>query len=89
MLGMSFGGLTEAVLLVALGLGYIVCYLANREEKTLRTVGYCIGTFMMVLSALLITISVFFSARICNNMPYHRMMMKGQMPLAPPQMPQK
>lgn len=41
-------------LLATLGLGYIVCYLANREEKFLRTLGYSIGTFMIVISCILL-----------------------------------
>ena len=80
------GGITEAILLVALGVGYMVCYLAKREEKTFKALGYLIGTFIIVLSALLILSSLLLAARFCNRMGKgmmmpHKMMMKGQMPM--------
>jgi len=43
-----------AILLIALSFGYIVCYLAEREEKGLRLVGYGIGTFVIVFSLLML-----------------------------------
>lgn len=72
----------EGALLIALGLGYIVCYLANREEKALRQVGFLIGTFIIALSVIMIVNQLLLSARMCNMaakgfMP-HKMMMKGQ-----------
>lgn len=87
-------GISEALLLLALGLGYIVCYLANREEKVLRTIGYFIGTFIIVLSGLLIIVNVFFAAKFCRRtmgmMPHHRMMMQGKdMPTPMPVQPKK
>jgi len=61
------GGITDAILLVALALGYIVCYLASREEKTLRLAGYFIGVFIILLSAMLIVNNVVLGARFCGK----------------------
>jgi ABC-type arginine transport system permease subunit len=88
-------GIAEAMLLIALGLGYIVCYLANREEKALRTIGYFIGTFIIVLSSLLIMVNVFFAAKFRRKamgmmIPHQKMMMPGQnMPAHMPDQPRK
>jgi len=75
-MGMPFGGLAEGVLLIALGLGYIVCYLARREEKNMQITGYLIGAFIIVLSIIFILNSLLLSARFCAKMggnfkPYH------------------
>lgn len=84
------GGITDAVLLVALGLGYVVCYLAKREDKGMQVIGYLIGVFIIVLSAILIINSLVLATRFCSRggvgmMAPHKMMMKGQMPM--PAMP--
>jgi hypothetical protein len=47
-------GLSTAMILVALAMGYIVCYLANREEKGLRRLGYTVGIVIIVFSGLLL-----------------------------------
>jgi len=54
-------GIKIGVLLIALGLGYIVWYLANREEKELRRAGQVIGTIIISVSLFLIihTIAMF------------------------------
>ncbi len=43
-------GMQIGIMLIALGLGYIVWYLSNREEKDLRIVGKTIGTIIVGLS---------------------------------------
>lgn len=49
---MSFiGTVNDALLLVALGIGYFVLYFAKREEKTLQLVGYAIGCIIITLAA--------------------------------------
>ena len=54
MMGMPFSGLTETLLYFALGIGYIVCYLARREEKNMQAAaGYLVGAFIIVLSSIL------------------------------------
>jgi len=86
------GGLTDGILMIALASGYIVCYLAKREEKRLRILGLLVGLFIMAFVASIIITNVFFTARMCGamnkrmGMPYHKMMMQKA---AQPQMPVK
>ena len=88
------GGLTFGILLLALGVGYIVCYLANREEKALRSLGLIIGGIIIAVSAVMLLNNLLFSARMCSGprgmgmmVPSHKMMMKGEKkaPLPVPQ----
>lgn len=43
-----------ALLLIALGTGYLITALANKEGKNLKVLGYIIGIFVMVTSIILI-----------------------------------
>ena len=43
-----------AELFMALAFGYIVCYLAHREEKLLKRLGYIIGIVIIIGTALVI-----------------------------------
>ena len=59
----------DALLLIALGIGYLVFYFAKREEKIFRMTGYVIGlviifftTFYMIIN--LLEQSQIFSPRI-------------------------
>ena len=54
------GGAGLSDLLVALALGYIVLYFANREEKNLRSIGFAIGTVIIALAALFIVAKAYF-----------------------------
>lgn len=88
---MPFSGMLDALMLVALAMGYVVLYLAKREDKALRTIGYIIGIFIIALSALLILVGLGFKARACGKMAgmsgmmpsRHGMMMQGA-PQVPP-----
>lgn len=96
---MSVNEISTAILLVALGLGYIVCYLAQREEKTLKVLGYAIGTFMVALSILIILSNAILMSQGCRKMEamskqqmsrHKQMMMQKmmqQMPAAKEQAP--
>ncbi|MFA5118312.1 MAG: hypothetical protein WC695_05610 [Candidatus Omnitrophota bacterium] len=57
----------EAVLLVALALGYIVCYFANQEEKTMKQIGVAIGVFVIILSFFLIVNNLFLMSKMCPS----------------------
>jgi hypothetical protein len=57
----------EAILLVALALGYIVCYFANQEEKTMKQVGIAIGIFVIILSFFLIVNNLFLMSKMCPS----------------------
>jgi len=50
---MPFGGIGEAIILLSLGMGYLVCFLAHKTEKNLKMVGYIIGIFIIVISTIL------------------------------------
>ncbi len=89
---MIIGGVTDAILLAALGLGYIVCYLAKREDKGMQAIGYLIGTFIIVLSAILIINNLLTAGSICRKIgamgmmaPQHKMMRGQMMPAMPAQ----
>ncbi len=79
----------ELMLLLTLGLGYIVCYLANKAEKNLKALGYFIGTLIIALSGIMIIGNLFLGARICAKMggamsSRHKMMQSmPAMPIAP------
>lgn len=47
-------GLIIAIQLIALGIGFIVYYLAKREEKALKAIGYIIGISIIVLAGILV-----------------------------------
>lgn len=57
-----------STLLIALALGYIVCVLAKKEEKSFKTIGYIIGTFIIVVSSVLILSKLLLTAAICGKM---------------------
>jgi len=83
-----FMPLTEintTILLVVLGLGYIVCYLAQREDKTLRVLGFGIGSFMIGFSLLVILSNAILMNRSCRRMKVisHEMMMQKKI-MGPP-----
>jgi len=61
---MPGAGVKIAVSLIALGIGYVVCYLAEREEKDLKTIGYAIGLFIIATSAFLIVKSMIIAGKI-------------------------
>lgn len=80
MLGTQFGSIADTLLLFALGIGYIVLYLARREEKGLRLVGYAIGGGIIVLALLYILSSLLFGVCYKSNiMRHHRTMMQQKM----------
>lgn len=42
---------TKAILLlISLGLGYLVILFSKREKGVLRTIGYCLGAFIIAVS---------------------------------------
>ncbi len=70
MSGLGLFGITEAALMFALGFGYIICYLAKKEDKGLRGLGHMIGMAIIVLSSLLILINIYtrLITRVCSSM---------------------
>lgn len=76
MRGPYFGGMSgDALLLIALALGYIVCALANKENKGLKLIGYIIGIIVMVMSAGLIIGKIKSSLPGCSRAKYPMMNM--------------
>lgn len=47
-------GLIIAIELIALGIGFIVYYLAKREEKALKAIGYIIGITIIIIAGILV-----------------------------------
>lgn len=58
MVRMPFNSLNNAALLISLGFGYIIYYLANKENKALKRIGCLIGAFIIVLSIIFIIINL-------------------------------
>jgi len=63
-----FGFSTAAVLLIALGIGYIVLCFSKKESQPLKIVGYITGFFIIITSIFFIFNSLFFSLRLQKNM---------------------
>lgn len=70
---MLIAGLNESLLLIALCMGYLVMYLAKREEKTLQFIGYIIGSVVIALAG----ICIIFSGWIQANIGYAKMRHHG------------
>lgn len=51
-------------LLLALGMGYIVYYLAGREEKASRKFGNLIGAMIIAISGVLLLANLYIGAKI-------------------------
>ncbi len=59
MLGVQSLGLIEAVLLLAMGFGYVVIFLGNKvEDKNVKGLGHVIGMTMIALSVLFIFLTL-------------------------------
>jgi hypothetical protein len=77
-------GMKTGILLIAMALGYVVLYLAKREEKQLKTAGNIIGIFIIAVSAALILCNIICKARFCGSkFQCRKMMMQGQKPPMP------
>lgn len=53
-MGMFLCNANISLLLMALALGYLVLYFANREEKSLKNLGFIIGVVIIVFASLMI-----------------------------------
>lgn len=82
MFGFVKGG--EALLLIALGIGYLVVYFAKREEKGLRFCGYVIGGAIITLTIIYLLGSILFQAKMCRLKGYDRGLMQQRMMPEPP-----
>jgi len=60
----GFPGVFEALLLVALGVGYIVLYFAKREEGAMQIVGYIAGSAIMLLATIYLIGAVYLHSRM-------------------------
>lgn len=68
---LHFPGVFEALLLIALGFGYIVLYFAKREEKFMQFVGYIAGSAIMLLAALYLLGTIYLHSRM-NSAKFHQ-----------------
>ena len=59
-----------ALFMIALALGYLVMYFANREEKNLRTLGFVIGIAIIVISSGAIIGKIVMRAKMCQMMKH-------------------
>lgn len=69
----GFPGIFEALLLIALGMGYFVLYFAKREEKILQAVGYVAGSLIILLASLYLLGSLYLQSRLgCGKSYYNK-----------------
>ncbi len=52
---MLFIGISEGLLLLSLGVGYVVLYLAQKQTHTLKFLGYCISIIIIIFSLSLLS----------------------------------
>ncbi len=72
-------GVFEALLLIAIGIGYIVIYFAKREEKELQFIGYAVGTLIIVLSFIFLIGNLWLQSKGCSGLGYKKAMMKQRL----------
>lgn len=78
------GGMSIGFLLIALGVGYLVCAQAGKESKGLKTLGYIIGVFIIAISAIIILNKVVWFCGNYSKMCPLKGMMQQQMPMPIP-----
>ena len=54
MMGLMLFGQVIAMALIALGIGYIVCDLADKQKGSLKPAGYVIGTVIIILGTVIL-----------------------------------
>lgn len=92
---MPISGMSNAILLLALGVGYIVFYLANNKEgKTMKLLGNVIGAFIIVVAGTLVLTNILIGFTSMNVCPmsgktymmtkHHNMMMQQKQQAVPP-----
>lgn len=88
-MGMDMGGaiLAKTMLLITLGFGYIICYLASKAEKAVKRSGYLIGAIIIFISATMLFVNMALCAlnmlkgkAACYRPMPHRMMMPQMVP---------
>lgn len=80
----GFPGTFEALVLIALGFGYIVLSLAKREEKGLQFTGYLIGAVIIALATVYLLGNTWVQTQICYpKMRYYKGMMQQQRMMQP------
>jgi hypothetical protein len=57
--GILFFGIKETAFMFALGFGYIICYLAKKQDKGMQSLGHVIGMSIIVLSSILILVNLY------------------------------
>jgi hypothetical protein len=77
----GFIGVSDVLLLIALGTGYMVFYLAKREDKGLRLIGFVIGTVIVASAISYMLINIIAQNQLCEakTQYYKRMMLQPHM----------
>lgn len=82
---MFIKGTEEAMVLIALGVGYFVLYFAKREEKTNRILGYIIGCGIVFFCCLLLLKNIMLFGFDLQGMQLRRQLQRQM--VYPPAMP--
>lgn len=73
-------GSSNGVLLLAMGLGFFVCYFAKKADDEIKALGRVIGLIIMGLATLCIFLNLIGAGSNCNDSrPIKCMMHKGMM----------
>jgi len=91
--GLALFGQGISIALIALGLGYIVCDMADKQKDFLKYLGYVVGPVIIILSLVMMAnsfiSSMSFSKRIgglgMGSMMPQQKMMQPHMPMMQPQ----
>jgi hypothetical protein len=82
------GQMLDVLLLMALGIGYIVIYFAQREDKILQITGYIIGIAIVSFSTFYIVTNFLFQSRLLEpRMPGYQGMMRHRAMMPPVRLP--
>ena len=79
----------DVALLFALGLGYMVLYFANKEQKGIRLIGYLVGSFILGLSIAYLVVGFLWQGECARQMMGYRQKMMPQQQQKPAPIPKR
>lgn len=91
-MGLLLSGQSIGMILVALGIGYIVCSMAAKEKGALKVMGYVVGAAVTVVGVVILVNIIFMTVAINRQMGpgmgSGMMQRKGTQPYIPSMQPE-